>query len=109
MSALGRQRPLSTLPPRRPLSGAKRTSKTLEILDSYFRFRPQADVLSRFPVFSVYSVQVDAMSKNPFCLAIISHFEYPRLPGFIIICQANKRVATVVFEFSHSLIQVIRR
>ncbi len=43
MSALGRQRPFSAILLEGPLSGAKRTSKTLEILDSDFRFRPEAD------------------------------------------------------------------
>ncbi len=44
MSALGRQRPFAILPGQRPLPGAKRTSKSLEIRNSDFRFRPIADI-----------------------------------------------------------------
>ncbi len=45
MTAIGRQRPFSAILLEGPLSGAKRTSKTLEILDSDFRFRPEADMV----------------------------------------------------------------
>ncbi len=38
-------RPLTSLSREWPLTGAKQTPKTLEILDSDFRFRPGADIL----------------------------------------------------------------
>ena len=42
MSAMGRQRPLASLSAQRPLPLVKRTSKSLVIQNSDFRFRPQA-------------------------------------------------------------------
>ncbi len=44
MSALGRQRPLTIVSAQGPLTGVKRTPKTLEILNSDFRFRPIAGI-----------------------------------------------------------------
>ena len=44
---LGRQRPLAIVSAQGPLTGVKRTPKTLEILNSDFRFRPQALVIGR--------------------------------------------------------------
>ncbi len=47
-SALGRQRPFAILSAQRPLLGVKRTSKTLGLRDSDFRFRPEADAVQLF-------------------------------------------------------------
>ncbi len=43
-AAMGRKRPLDILSAQCPLSGVKQTSKTLEMLDSDFRFRPNAAI-----------------------------------------------------------------
>ncbi len=49
------------------------------------------------------------MLKNALRFTVIRHFENPGFPGLIIIRQANKRMATVMFKLGHSLFQVIRR
>ena len=49
------------------------------------------------------------MPKNAFRFTVIRHFEDPGFPGLIIIRQANKRMATVMFKLGQSLFQVIRR
>ena len=58
MSASGRQRPLASLSRERPLSGVKRTSRTLGLRDSDFRFRPK-------PVIQIIAILID------FLLAIL--------------------------------------
>jgi len=74
-----------------------------------FQIRPPQQVSEArvVIVLSFNSVQVAAVSKDTFGLAVLTHLEHPRFPGFFIVRQANKRVTAVVFELDHRLTQVL--
>ena len=86
---MGRLLPFKTLPPQRPLSGAKQTSNPLEILDLDFRYRPRAALRE-----SAYVAQEEAMSSSA---------KTVNAPGRLVISEATRLRSSFRIRGGHQL------